>query len=71
MLLLVLMDEEPLVRLAAVRALTRAPGPHVTREIMRVAATDPSPAVRAEAVAALGRALSSVVGPTEPGAGTA
>jgi HEAT repeat protein len=57
MLLLVLTDEEPLVRLAAVRALAGVSGPQATRSIIRMATTDPSPEVRAEAVAAVGRAL--------------
>jgi HEAT repeat protein len=61
MLVLVLTDEEPLVRLAAVRALAGVSGPRATRAIIRVAATDPSPEVRAEAVAAVGRALAAAV----------
>jgi HEAT repeat protein len=61
MLMLVLTDEEALVRLAAIRALADISGPRATRAIMRVAATDPSPEVRAEAVTAVGKALAAAV----------
>ena len=50
-------DPEPEVRLASVQALTRLRGPSGTRALMRAAAGDPSPAVRAEALAGLSRIL--------------
>jgi HEAT repeat protein len=50
-------DPEAEVRLAAVQALTRLRGPGATRALMLAAAGDPSPAVRAEALAGLGRIL--------------
>jgi HEAT repeat protein len=50
-------DPEPLVRLAAVRALARVEGGRSSAALIRAAAEDPSPDVRLEAVAAIGRLL--------------
>lgn len=69
-LLLALEDQAPAVRLAAVRALASIPGARFTREMMRVASTDESPDVRAEAVDAVGRALAEAARRAENGAGT-
>jgi HEAT repeat protein len=54
-----LRDASPDVRRAVVRALARMEGPTATRELIRVSTDDLSVAVRAEAVAALGRILES------------
>jgi HEAT repeat protein len=50
-------DPEPVVRLAAVRALARVEGDRSSAALIRAAAADPSPDVRLEAVAAIGRLL--------------
>jgi hypothetical protein len=52
-----LADTEVDVRLAALRALVRLRGPRGTGILIEVAASDLSPAVRAEAVAAIARIL--------------
>ena len=57
MMLAALDDEDPEVRLASVQALIRLGGPAATRAVMAAAARDPSPAVRAEALAGLARIL--------------
>jgi HEAT repeat protein len=57
-----LRDFSPDVRRAAVRALAHVRGARATRELMRVTVDDISAAVRAEAVAALGRILESRIG---------
>jgi HEAT repeat protein len=48
-------DPEPLVRLAAVRALARVGGARSAEALIRASGSDPSPDVRLEAVAAIGR----------------
>ena len=58
-LLRALEDEAAEVRRAAVLALARVPTPTATRSLLRAVGSDPSPTVRAEAVAALGRILAS------------
>ena len=50
-------DLEPVVRLAAVRALARVEGGRSSAALMRACASDPSADVRLEAVAAIGRLL--------------
>jgi HEAT repeat protein len=52
-----LVDPEAEVRVAAVRALSRLRGPQGTKALMETAAGDPSPPVRAAALAALGGIL--------------
>jgi HEAT repeat protein len=52
-----LQDTSPNVRRAAVQALAQMRGARSTRELIRVTGEDLSAAVRAEAVAALGRTL--------------
>lgn len=51
-------DGEPSVRAAAIRAVVSLRGGRAGRELVEAASSDPSPAVRREAVAALGRVLS-------------
>jgi HEAT repeat protein len=50
-------DPEPIVRTAAVRALSRLGGARSAPALIRVSASDPAPDVRLEAVAAVGRLL--------------
>jgi HEAT repeat protein len=50
-------NPEPEVRRASVQALTRLGGPMGALALMRVAGSNPSPAVRAEALAGLSRIL--------------
>jgi len=62
-----LVDPDPEVRRAAVRALVRGDGPRATRALIEVSAGDVSVIVRAEAVAALGRILEAMPPGAEPG----
>jgi len=62
-LVAILRDDDAAIRLAAVRTLAAIPpGPMGTRAIMWAASTDPEPAVRQEAVRALGRILEARLG---------
>ena len=61
-----LADPDPDVRREAVRALARTEGRKATGALIEVSAGDVSVAVRAEAVAALGRILLAHMPPTEP-----
>ena len=61
-----LADPDPDVRREAVRALARTEGRKATGALIEVSAGDMSEAVRAEAVAALGRILLAHTPPTEP-----
>lgn len=58
-----LADPEEGVRVEAVRVLVRAGGRDAARVLVRVAAADPAPAVRREAVLALGRIAALLLGP--------
>ena len=60
-----LSDPDPNVRREAVRALARTEGRKATGALIEVSAGDVSVAVRAEAVAALGRILLAHTPPTE------
>jgi hypothetical protein len=57
LLVLHLGDPSPSVRVACVRRLVAAHGPRGVRALIRAAAQDPSPTVRGEAIAALGRIM--------------
>jgi HEAT repeat protein len=59
-------DPDPDVRREAVRALARTEGRRATGALLEVSSGDVSVAVRAEAVAALGRILLARGGPEEP-----
>jgi HEAT repeat protein len=59
-------DADPDVRREAVRALARTEGRKATGALLEVSSGDVSVAVRAEAVAALGRILLARRGPEEP-----
>ena len=61
-----LADPDPDVRREAVRALARTEGRKATSALIEVSAGDISVAVRAEAVAALGRILLAHTPPAEP-----
>jgi HEAT repeat protein len=50
-------DQEPVVRRAAVRALSRRQSAGSARALIRAASSDPEAPVRLEAIAALGRVL--------------
>jgi HEAT repeat protein len=56
-LIAALADSNELVRVAAIRALAPLNEPKGVRALIRAAAQDPSPRVRAEAMAGLGRIL--------------
>jgi HEAT repeat protein len=56
-LVLHLGDPSPSVRVACVRRLVASHGPRGVRALIRSAAQDPSPTVRGEAIAALGRIM--------------
>jgi HEAT repeat protein len=56
-LIAALADSNELVRVAAIRALAGQGDPKGVRALIRAAAQDPSPRVRAEAVTGLGRIL--------------